>query len=1224
MATPFLSSIRSWSQDKLSSRGGSPPFEVNVDKAKSTLHPKLRRILTNESPSDDDDVYADQSPSPTANDDKSAGFGRSGSPNGGDVSPVASKLHSLRRRSRSSSAHGFSSKKKVVDCGFETRGLNARGEGVKLALSFLEAQDPKVLHCAGEGIGWLLHDCGVSSLYQENDEAKARMCSSEEVKALSVLAMSRNVSLRQVAGNVIREIASKDGIARGSCSTAEVLKRSTEMIHSDVRPIQVFAMRLATQLALKGPIWCERLVHNGWLDRIVEIITSIFTEEENQIVGLASIKEESRMFLERMDSSSHSSSEANEEERKDGYNDALYGESTAGSAFHSVGGNGGRSKVQRLNIRGEKKRVLKLALKLIGSLNLVELEQSLKRRAKTVALGEEITNKRQDLFRILSKMCAKSSSVGDTSLVILLCGAMSSFLCDLSETDWTDIFAQQFVSVSLQSLLDRAHEAASEIHRINAILSRMIPTDEASVEREEQHGYRSFKSSSSSMAMNRELKTNEFIKKLMHLTNLTCEAIRVIRAACKSALVACETAERFGDHVVMRILTVLYRSQFPGTKTEVAMFLHALCANATDRHKVILCENGVIVRLLRLASPSAVYGAYETPHCADEAAFIPAILALTELGKTDIIGARIILSGGLGPLYSHANSNRKTRKYAREALETLGVTDLNEVLGIWTNYRRQKDLEDHHEAGQQSSRFMHSASFESTSANASNADEEVGLKPKRINISQSASKEMRDKAAQEQDTPHPFMRSMSYDLANGRLLRSQALVAKMKRFDGQQLLIDFDQLKPPPPYKSKDIWNRSLVLGTGAFSSVYRSMVRSHVVMERSKAKGSPSGSPRLIPGLPSAGLSGSSSASGGMLYDTEWMPVAVKKYNETGLKDEGFLSEIKVLAKVPPQKNIIAFYGACVLDKSVLVVTELGGPHTLAWHLSNMRKNPGNPDAVSTIFESWKSRVQVLIEISDALKHLQSLSPPILHLDLKSSNILLTEEVDGSITPKLCDFGLAVELRAGHEFLSPANSGTLQWMAPEVMHNEDVELSRGFDQSADVFSFAILMWELAHPGRVPWDELSLDTQLETYEMRIREMVCSGRRLTCYNTEKWPRRYETLMRQCWRQKPSERPSFVRSFLSDPDYIRWSSDKTGGDTGECIPVELKRILAFCKPMPEDLKTLKGKSNVKHTQGYSPRKERRRSSRPANTISDSLYKLTSSLKTGNRRRRGASID
>lgn len=1212
MATPFLSSIRSWSQDKLSPRAASPTLEVDVDKAKSALHPKLNRILRHDAtstspppsrvhPAEHFGRNPNDNPNPSANPNTGS--------TGGDVSPVASKLYGLRRRSRASSAQSLSSKKKATMDAAEEAGLNARGEGVRLALSFLEAQDPKVLHCAGEGIGWLLHDCGVSSLYTENDESKARMCTSDEVKALSVLAMSRNVSLRQVAGNVIREIASKDGIARGSSTTAEVLKKATQMIHSDVRPLQVFAMRLATQLALKGPIWCERLVQHGWLDRIIEVITSIFTEEESQIVGLASIKEESRMFLERMDSSSHSSSDPNDEERKDGYTDSLYGESAATSAFHSVGAGGGSgSKIQRLNIRGEKKRVLKLALKLIGSLNLVELEQSLKRRPKSVALGEEITNKRQELFRILSKMCAKSSSVGDTSLVILLCGAMSSFLCDLGESDWTEAFAQQFVRVSLQSLLDRAHEAASEIHRINAMLSRMIPTDEASVEREEQQGYRSFKSSASSMAMNRELKTNEFIKKVMHLTNLTCEAMRVLRAACKSTLVACETAERFGEHVVMRILTVLYRSQFPGTKTEVAMFLHALCANVTDRHKVILCENGVIVRLLRLASPSAVYGAYDTPHSADEAAFIPAILALTELGKTDIIGARIILSGGLGPLYSHANSNRKTRKYAREALETLGVTDLNEVLGIWTNYRRQKDLEDHHEAAQHGGGAI---------AQGGVLDEAAGRRIiRRLNVA--VSNDKKEKASKEEnEAPHPFMRSMSYDLANVRMLRSQALVAKMTRFDGQQILIDFDQLKPPPPYKSKDIWNRSLVLGTGAFSSVYRSMVRSHVVAERGRnggGKGTSSGS---------ISITGS-----GMLYDTEWMPVAVKKYNETGLKDEGFLSEIKVLSKVPPQKNIIAFYGACVLDKSVLVVTELGGPHTLAWHLSNMRKTDDLSvvsEAVSTIFESWKSRVQVLIEISDALKHLQSLSPPILHLDLKSSNILLTEEVDGSITPKLCDFGLAVELRAGHEFLSPANSGTLQWMAPEVMHNEDVELSRGFDQSADVFSFAILMWELAHPGRVPWDELSLDTQLETYEMRIRDMVCSGRRLTCYNTDQWPRRYEALMRQCWRQKPAERPSFVRSFLSDPDYIRWSSDKTGGDTGECIPVELKRILAFCKPMPEELETLKVKSNVKHAQGFNnTRKERRRSSRPANTISDSLYKLTSSLKTGNRRRRGASID
>mmetsp|Transcript_5876 Transcript_5876/g.7105 ORF Transcript_5876/g.7105 Transcript_5876/m.7105 type:complete len:243 (+) Transcript_5876:428-1156(+) len=186
-------------------------------------------------------------------------------------------------------------------------------------------------------------------------------------------------------------------------------------------------------------------------------------------------------------------------------------------------------------------------------------------------------------------------------------------------------------------------------------------------------------------------------------------------------------------------------------------------------------------------------------------------------------------------------------------------------------------------------------------------------------------------------------------------------------------------------------------------------------------------------------------------------------------------------------------------------------------------------------------------------------MSPAILHLDLKSSNILLTETPSGDLIPKLCDFGLAVELKAGHEFLSPANHGTLQWMAPEVMHDEEFELSRGFSESADVFSFAVLMWEVAHPGRVPWDELSVDCNLESIQERIRDIVCSGRRLTCERTHEWPMGYESLMRKCWRQRPTERPCFVRSFLSDPDSFGWAIGDVERKNLDSIPASLKNVI-----------------------------------------------------------------
>jgi serine/threonine protein kinase len=54
--------------------------------------------------------------------------------------------------------------------------------------------------------------------------------------------------------------------------------------------------------------------------------------------------------------------------------------------------------------------------------------------------------------------------------------------------------------------------------------------------------------------------------------------------------------------------------------------------------------------------------------------------------------------------------------------------------------------------------------------------------------------------------------------------------------------------------------------------------------------------------------------------------------------------------------------------------------------------------------------------------------SPPVLHRDLKSANILLDE----SYTAKLADFGLS-RLKAVQSGMT-GNCGTVQWMAPEVL----------------------------------------------------------------------------------------------------------------------------------------------------------------------------------------------
>ncbi|KAF9271435.1 hypothetical protein BGZ68_003637, partial [Mortierella alpina] len=77
-----------------------------------------------------------------------------------------------------------------------------------------------------------------------------------------------------------------------------------------------------------------------------------------------------------------------------------------------------------------------------------------------------------------------------------------------------------------------------------------------------------------------------------------------------------------------------------------------------------------------------------------------------------------------------------------------------------------------------------------------------------------------------------------------------------------------------------------------------------------------------------------------------------------------------------------------------------------------------------------------------------------IIHCDIKSSNILLTEHKEA----RICDFGLAT--RVGES----GGGGTLQWMAPELLQNPPQYTSK-----SDVYALGMVMWEMASESTQPY-----------------------------------------------------------------------------------------------------------------------------------------------------------
>eukprot|EP00930_Biecheleria_cincta_P087056 TRINITY_DN7631_c0_g1_i4.p1 TRINITY_DN7631_c0_g1~~TRINITY_DN7631_c0_g1_i4.p1 ORF type:complete len:673 (-),score=100.14 TRINITY_DN7631_c0_g1_i4:195-2213(-) len=147
--------------------------------------------------------------------------------------------------------------------------------------------------------------------------------------------------------------------------------------------------------------------------------------------------------------------------------------------------------------------------------------------------------------------------------------------------------------------------------------------------------------------------------------------------------------------------------------------------------------------------------------------------------------------------------------------------------------------------------------------------------------------------------------------------------------------------------------------------------------------------------------------------------------------------SELRVLRRLR-HPNIVAFYGACVLDdiNKLALVEEFVSGRSLTHKL----RNEAGLDATG--------RHSIACGICAALLYLHVQSPPVVHGDLKPDNVLLE---DISLKPKLIDFGFSRLETASNRV--PGSSPA--WAAPEILKQS----VRHPTCAADMFSFGRLLY---------------------------------------------------------------------------------------------------------------------------------------------------------------------
>ncbi|OQS02299.1 kinase, partial [Thraustotheca clavata] len=156
-----------------------------------------------------------------------------------------------------------------------------------------------------------------------------------------------------------------------------------------------------------------------------------------------------------------------------------------------------------------------------------------------------------------------------------------------------------------------------------------------------------------------------------------------------------------------------------------------------------------------------------------------------------------------------------------------------------------------------------------------------------------------------------------------------------------------------------------------------------------------------------------------------------------------------------------------------------------------------------------WDDKLISIIFIAEGLAYLHTYSPPIIHRDLKSLNVLL----DSQKGTKLSDFGEAKELS---DDTITKGVGTYLWMAPEVIEGHE------YTQAADIFSFGIILSEYC-THELPYYDVQKNGG-RANPFNIAREVCQGILRPSYKGPGVPEWLPDLAIQCIAIDPSTRPT----------------------------------------------------------------------------------------------------
>ncbi|XP_037430948.1 probable receptor-like serine/threonine-protein kinase At5g57670 [Triticum dicoccoides] len=284
-------------------------------------------------------------------------------------------------------------------------------------------------------------------------------------------------------------------------------------------------------------------------------------------------------------------------------------------------------------------------------------------------------------------------------------------------------------------------------------------------------------------------------------------------------------------------------------------------------------------------------------------------------------------------------------------------------------------------------------------------------------------------------------------------------------------------------------------------------------------------------------GKGGASHVYNGRGEDGKELAVKVLKSSAEVMKE--FSAEIGIISSVH-HKNAMALVGFCAERGKLMLVYDYMRRGSLEEILHGEKECKGSR-------LDWPERFKVAVGIARALNYLHGgghTKRPVVHRDVKSSNILISQDCE----PKLCDFGLALwAADAAAQVTGDDLAGTFGYLAPEYFMHGKVS------DKMDVYAFGVVLLELVS-GRKPVSSGGPKGQ-ESIVMWANSAVQGGK-LTELVDPSLPtdgdnagemERMALAAALCIRRAPQGRPSManvLKLLDGDSDAVQWARSQLG--------------------------------------------------------------------------------